>query len=258
MHHRLWILGLAFVLGASSALAQTDIEEIRSRSDSADAEALAELDESISIMARVLRKSIERRFEARETEETDRQGETAFGTKKSQNQQNANLALFAAIAAGQDNQRQVTSSRGFVLPGVGVVFVINVELPVEKVEQPSDASLWDEAKDEIERGTSAREASNPFLAYGGQVAEKYRFAKGHVGDVRDAVLEALAQNGRRLEGVGNDQSVFVTIRLGSRSALAWIADGRNLVIRIPMQSLGDLGRNARADDLQPRVTMKRY
>ncbi|MEQ8768270.1 MAG: hypothetical protein RL885_30480 [Planctomycetota bacterium] len=168
------------------------------------------------------------------------------------------MTLFAAIGSQQGQfLRQVSGCRGYLLPGAGVVFVVSVDLPLERVSEDSeDGSLWEEAKREVE-GKTAR-SDNPFLAVTQTDETAHRFPAGEVNRVRDGVLSALARHGARLEGIAPDHKIWVTIRMGNRSGTAWIAERRNFVISVSKQELNDLPSDADERSLLQRIEITRY
>lgn len=256
-HRNVSLLILLLAVGPL-AHAQQDLEDIRPKI-SDESEALAEVDESITIMARVLKKSIERRF-ARADE--DQPSETALRealVDSRQVQQEATEAFMAHMRGSmRTSSRDVTSARGFLLPEIGVVFVLNVELPIEKLElKRGKDSLWEEAKDEIERGTDTT-AGKAVTLYQSQQAEKYRFVPDGIDHTINGVLDALARHGRRLEGIRSDQKIFVTIRLNNRSPFAWISEGRNIVISIEKGNVESLSPDAKAEDIASAAVIQRY
>ncbi len=109
----------------------------------------------------------------------------------------------------------VTHARGFVVPGVGAVFTIDLELPVYETEpgassdEREDDDAWEQARREVQSGGGFK----------GAVAvartKTYRIDPQALDAAIDRVVETLASHGNRIRGLGPGESITVLLNASS-------------------------------------------
>ncbi len=130
--------------------------------------------------------------------------------------------LSGRLAAGE----RVKHSRAFHLPGTGVFYSFDLELPLalaadsrsddEKDDVESD---WERVRREVRSGTSGNQPVLRFDQFVSQEEGRWEVDRDAKEHAIDAVLKTLAQHGQRLSGLDPGDSITVALHVeGSGSA----------------------------------------
>ena len=140
---------------------------------------------------------------------------------------------FRAATGWKRGASHVERSRGFHVPRTGVVYAIDVSVPVERVaagetepESPQEAARdeWEAMEEAVRRGddegaggaleivTSIVSGTNVTI----DVPQALRLDEGAITDCIDAVLATLAEHGARVEGLGPAESITVCLHVQGR------------------------------------------
>ncbi len=129
--------------------------------------------------------------------------------------------------------KSVAQSRAFHLPGQGVFFSLEVQLPVIEAEAITDdepvvekneaEEEWDRARTQVRTGVSSRRSLFKSEFFG--VTEKddrtWKIDPAAIVDVEQGILRILARHAGRVEGLGNSDLVTVALHM-SGSESSWI------------------------------------
>jgi hypothetical protein len=191
----------------------------------------AEAVEDVEVLRRLLVEAIE---PAREYAHTDANGDLYM----------RNLTVTDSILTFYAGRERVASSRGYLVPGSGAFYSLDVRLPVvaaDASEAPVDGK--EPREDEWERTRRAvREGSEPRTPHlarelgwnaegDAKYAQRLAIDEDARDEVVDAVLATLAKHGSRLRGLASGDDVAVALYVeGSGNDGSWVsgADGKML------------------------------
>ncbi len=115
----------------------------------------------------------------------------------------------ASRPASSGGEQELFSSSGFYLPGYGAVVMVYYSAIVREKKEQTDQeapSLWDRVRLELE--------GNPPLP---EVDEDEAVDPKVIGDVQEALVSLLAENGKNLEGLADSERVTVLFGPGGEA-----------------------------------------
>ena len=199
--------------------------------------------------------------------------------------------LGTSLGLSLVSSEPVSQSRGFYLPGSGVILTLEVTAPVRPVEPGSDeAAPGDDPWTRMERQVRGQEAptSNPgrrpgtFMSAVREVNTKRWVIDAEVVDrIEDVLLDTLARHGARIEGLDPGETVTVAVRVSPGAArrpvilgeggdidaneLGWLATHSveraplvHLVVQMRRQDMLEPGDERDAAEAGRRALIHRY
>jgi len=144
------------------------------------------------------------------------------------------------------SERRVSRSRGFHLPGSGVLFTLDVEVPVVTSEPPAQPEKkttsehdddWDKVKREVRSGQEPGATSWAGVYTGrARQPEHVELDPKAIDRIVEALLKTLARHAARIEGLTPQDSIIVALQLsGGGEAAVWttseprLAPGKGLL-----------------------------
>jgi len=226
-------------------------------SDGSNLKALAE---QVEIMRRVLVRSL---LEKSVDYATNRYGNAVDLVTRGKNLQAkyADAATVFGLASGFYSNALV-HARGYCLPGQGVVYTVDLYIPVKKVTDPPEEAkdAWEEAKKEVERGKTP-EMVNYLTQNRGRtrmILDPDAIEKGE-----DILLGTVGKHASKMSELPDGETITLAIYLKpGNNPFASTKSGywkQHVIIQAPKRELIAFGeRRCSLHDLKKRVRITRY
>jgi hypothetical protein len=153
-------------------------------------------------------------------------------------------------------------ARGYYLPGQGVVYTVDLYIPVKQVSEPPAEvkDAWEEARKEVERGKNAKVVNYLMQSRGRtrKILDPDAIEKGE-----DVLLGTLGKHASKMSKLPDGETITLAIYLKpgtspfiSTKARDW---KQHVIIQAPKRELTAYGdRRCSLHDLKKRVRVTRY
>lgn len=214
-----FLIALVIALASEPFIPRAAAQE--SKSKVLDAAAYRAMNEDIEIMRRVLVKELMDHFGVGYTlgktlfdqldkdEDDEGSGKTAYSRAQ-------NLFEYGLRWHGQNHY----NSRGFYVPGSGVVLSLDVDVPVKeapkkKKKAQTSRNLWEEAEKEYRQGSSS---ASSFTNVKKEEQKSWILDSETIEEVIDILVETVARNGTNMEHLSpRDRFTLLVTFKGDRS-----------------------------------------